>query len=126
MIATLLDIWESSVRATHHFLTDKEICKLDSNAAENECGKTIAFMGVENDRLEMLFLLPDERGHGIGRQLLEYGIKEYGIQEVTVNEQNPQAAGFYRHMRFETYKRTDLDEEGNPYALLYMSIACGR
>lgn len=138
LIATLLDIWESSVRATHHFLTDKEIRKIKGYvpqalqgvkhllAAENECGKTIAFMGVENDRLEMLFLLPDERGHGIGRQLLEYGIKECGIQEVTVNEQNPQAAGFYRHMRFETYKRTDLDEEGNPYALLYMSIACGR
>ena len=34
---------------------------------------------------------------------------------MTVNEQNPQAVGFYEHMGFETYKRTDMDEEGNPY-----------
>lgn len=44
------------------------------------------------------------------------------MQEVTVNEQNPQAVGFYEHMGFRTYKRTDLDEEGNPYPLLYMKL----
>ena len=46
--------------------------------------------------------------------------ENYGLQELTVNEQNPQAVGFYRHMGFKTYKRTDYDEEGNPYPLLYM------
>ncbi len=72
--------------------------------------------------LEMLFLSPKERGKGLGKQLLLYGIHNYGIEELTVNEQNPQAVGFYEHMGFETYKRTDLDEEGNPYPLLYMKI----
>ena len=61
-----------------------------------------------------------ERGKGIGRQLLQYGIHNYEIREVTVNEQNPQAVGFYEHMGFAAYKRTDLDEQGNPYPLLYM------
>ncbi|MEQ2841663.1 GNAT family N-acetyltransferase [Dorea longicatena] len=42
------------------------------------------------------------------------------MQEVTVNEQNPQAVGFYEHLGFQTYKRTECDEEGNPYPLLYM------
>lgn len=74
-------------------------------------------MGTENSRLEMLFLSPVERGKGIGRQLIQYGIMNYGIQEVTVNEQNPQAVGFYKHLGFEIYKRTDCDEEGNPYPL---------
>ena len=41
-------------------------------------------------------------------------------QEVTVNEQNPQDVGFYEHLGFQTYKRTECDEEGNPYPLLYM------
>ena len=41
-------------------------------------------------------------------------------QEVTVNEQNPQADGYYEHLGFQTYKRTECDEEGNPYPLLYM------
>lgn len=34
----------------------------------------------------------------------------------------PQAVGFYQHLGFEIYKRTDLDEEENPYPLLYMKL----
>ena len=41
-------------------------------------------------------------------------------QELTVNEQNPQSVGFYEHLGFQTYKRTECDEEGNPYPLIYM------
>lgn len=70
--------------------------------------------------MRWLFLLPSERGRGLGRQLVQYGIRQYGLQEVTVNEQNPQAVGFYKHIGFVTYKRTECDEEGNPYPLLYM------
>ncbi|HBH99083.1 MAG TPA: hypothetical protein DDY23_05990 [Lachnospiraceae bacterium] len=42
----------------------------------------------------------------------KYGIQNYGIREVTVNEQNPQAVGFYEHLGFKTYKRTDPAEGG--------------
>lgn len=90
--------------------------------AENEFNKIIAFMGTENNRLEMLFICSAKRGKGIGKQLLKYGIEKFGIKEVTANEQNPQSVGFYKHMEFVTYKRTDYDEEGNPYPLLYMKI----
>lgn len=88
--------------------------------AERAPGQPVAFMGLEGPRLEMLFLSPAERGAGLGRQLLEYGIRHYHLQELTVNEQNPQAVGFYQHMGFETYRRTDCDEQGGPYPLLYM------
>lgn len=132
LLTNLLNIWEDSVRATHLFLSDAEINRIKAYVpqalsgvehlliAEDEFGKVIAFMGTENNRLEMLFLSAAERGKGIGSQLLQYGIQNYGIQEVTVNEQNPQAIGFYEHLGFKTYKRTDYDEEGNPYPLLYM------
>ena len=128
----LLKIWEDSVCATHDFLSGKEIEQIKKYVpqalssvahlivAEDESGKMIAFMGIENQRLEMLFLLSAERGKSIGKRLLQYGIENYNIQDLTVNEKNPQAVGFYRHMGFETYKRTDYDEEGNPYPLLYM------
>ncbi len=79
-------------------------------------------MGTENSRLEMLFVSSEERRKGIGKCLIQYGIQNYGILEVTVNEQNPQAVGFYKHLGFETYKRTDCDEEGNPYPRLYMKL----
>lgn len=49
-------------------------------------------------------------------------MKNYDVCELTVNEQNSQAIGFYETMGFKTYKRTELDEEGNPYPLLYMKL----
>ena len=70
----------------------------------------------------MLFLSPAERGKGLGRQLVQYGLRQYGLREVTVNEQNPQAVGFYQHLGFAVEKRTDRDEQGNPYPLLYMKF----
>lgn len=134
LMRTLLDVWEASVRETHHFLSDTEINQIKEYvpqalngvehliAAADEESKITGFMGVENMRLEMLFISPKSRGKGIGKQLVQYGVLNYGIQEVTVNEQNPQAVGFYEHLGFKTYKRTDYDEEGNPYPLLYMKI----
>ena len=123
LLDALLDIWEQSVRATHLFLSDAEVpqaLKSVEHLIVAETEQPIAFMGVQNGRLEMLFLAPEERGKGIGKRLLQYGIENYGIIELTVNEQNPQAVGFYEHMGFETYNRTALDEEGDPYPILYM------
>lgn len=134
LIEQLLNIWEASVRTTHLFLSDAEVKQIKSYVpqalegvahliiAETENGELLGFMGIETQRLEMLFLSPTEQGKGLGRQLLQYGIQNYGVKELTVNEQNPQAVGFYEHLGFETYKRTECDEEGNPYPLLYMKL----
>ena len=70
----------------------------------------------------MLFLASESRGKGLGGQLLRYGIQRYSIETLTVNEQNPQARGFYEHMDFRVYRRTDLDEQGMPYPILYMRL----
>ena len=70
----------------------------------------------------MLFIAPEERGKGLGKRLIQYGIENYAVERLAVNEQNPQAKGFYEHMGFQVYKRTDLDKQGNPYPLLYMSL----
>lgn len=54
------------------------------------------------------------RSKGIGKQLLNFVLNG----EESINEQNPRAVSFYEYMGVETYKRTDLDEEGNTYPLL--------
>ena len=59
---------------------------------------------------------------GIGRRLLEYGAEHYGIREVTVNEQNPQAAGFYERLGFRTSGRDATDPSGKPYPILHMEL----
>lgn len=55
-------------------------------------------------------------------KLLNYGIENYNINKLVVNEQNPDAKGFYEHMEFKIYKKTKLDEQGNPYPILYMKL----
>ncbi|MGX8700660.1 GNAT family N-acetyltransferase [Caproiciproducens sp.] len=130
----LLEVWDKSVRETHLFLSDSEIKNiakyipqaLNSIAhlivAVNGENKPVAFMGIEERKLEMLFISHQYRGIGLGKQLLQYGIENYFINELGVNEQNPQAKGFYEHMGFQVYKRTDIDEQGNPYPILYMRL----
>lgn len=134
LIEQLVEIWDKSVRETHLFLSDAEIKNienyipqaLDSIAhliiAVNDEQKPVAFMGIEERKLEMLFILPEYRKKGLGKQLLQYGIETYSVNELGVNEQNPQAKGFYEHMGFQAYKRTQTDEQGNPYPILYMRL----
>ncbi len=132
LLQQLLEIWENSVRATHLFLSDDEIKSIKKYVpqalkeishlviAENESKIPIAFMGIDGQKLEMLFVSNEQRGKGIGKRLIEYGIEIYSINELTVNEQNPLAKDFYEHMGFQIYKKSNYDEQGNPYPLLYM------
>lgn len=132
LIEQLLKVWESSVKATHLFLSDNEINDIKQYVplalkdipvlvvAENEDGVPVGFMGISGQMLEMLFIANENRGQSMGKQLLQYGIKKYLVNKLAVNEQNPLAKGFYEHMGFTVYKRSELDEQGNPYPLLYM------
>lgn len=132
LMQQLLELWEGSVRATHLFLSDEEILAIREYVpqalrevphlivAAEEDGSPVAFMGVAGQKLEMLFVSAGARGRGIGRQLLTHGIDVLGIDELAVNEQNPSAKGFYEHMGFRVVRRTDHDEQGKPYPLLYM------
>ena len=132
LIDSLLDVWERSVRATHLFLQDAQVKAIKTYVPQAlqgvehlvvaEAARPVAFMGAQAGRLEMLFVAPEQRGRGLGRRLLGLAVRDYGVRELTVNEQNPQAVGFYEHMGFATYKRTDLDEQGDPYPLLYMRL----
>lgn len=133
-IQSLLKVWEKSVRVTHLFLSESEIRDIKeyvpqalSNIenlviAKDENNTPVAFMGIEKESLEMLFITPKERGKGLGKRLIQYGIERYAVKRLAVNEQNPKAKGFYEHMGFQVYKRTEHDEQGNPYPLLYMSL----
>lgn len=132
LIEQLVSVWEESVKATHLFLSGEEIENIKTYVPEalkqiphliietDEHGQPSAFMGIDNHKLEMLFILPQQRGKGLGRKLIEYAHEIDEIHELTVNEQNPVARGFYEHMGFKVYKRTSLDEQGNPYPILYM------
>lgn len=133
LISSLVTVWESSIRATHDFFSEtniREIKKYVFQAIEEipilvvavDNKETLAFMGIAEDKLEMLFITAQRRGQGIGRNLLEIGINDYEITEVCVNEQNPQALAFYEYMGFTIYRRSELDEQGNPFPILFSYI----
>ena len=134
LIEQLLEVWERSVRATHLFLSAGEIAEIRTCVpqalrevphlivARRADGTPAGFMGIDGQKLEMLFLAPEERGRGLGRELVRYGAERFGIQEVAVNEQNPQARGFYERMGFRVCQRSELDEQGRPYPVLKMRL----
>lgn len=134
LIEKLTKVWEDSVRATHLFLTEDAIAEIKQFVPEalrevahlivsvNDLEEPIGFMGVQDRSLEMLFISPNQRGKGIGKELVRYGIETFAINRVTVNEQNPLAKGFYEHLGFKVYKRTETDGQGRPYPLLYMEL----
>ena len=128
----LVAIWESSVRATHHFLQESDIAALRPlllNAylpnlsvviSRDDAGAIHGFLGVDKNRIEMLFVDDASRGKGVGKLLLNYAVEHIGANEVDVNEQNPQGVAFYRHMGFEQIGRSEVDGQGKPFPLLHM------
>lgn len=132
LITKLLEIWECSVRATHLFLSKNEIKNIKHYVPEalknvevliiavSDEDMPLAFMWIEKSKLEILFVDAKEQGKGIGTRLLQYGIKNYSITELRVNEQNPEARKFYEKNNFLVYDRSEIDEQGNHYPILFM------
>lgn len=128
----LIIVWESSVKATHHFLKaedfefyKKRIPDYFSNVDLYviRSGETInAFMGISGDNLEMLFVSADSRGKGSGKSLLMYALDNLNVKRVDVNEQNMQAIGFYERFGFKVISRSERDSMGKDYPILHLSL----
>jgi len=130
----IVEVWEASVRATHHFLPEQDIQYFKPlilntylDAVELRCikdlkGKILGFLGVAERNIEMLFLHPNAIGKGFGRQLLNYAIDTLGANKVDVNEQNPEAIKFYERCGFKVVSRSPLDPLGKPYPILHLSL----
>ncbi|HEK1685609.1 TPA: GNAT family N-acetyltransferase [Pseudomonas putida] len=130
----LVRIWEASVRATHDFLPDAYIVLLRDHVLRRYLDAVmliccrdarrniLGFAGVANGRVDMLFVAPEHRGLGVGKRLLHHAIAELNAERLDVNEQNPQALGFYLHEGFEVAGRSETDGLGQPYPLLHMRL----
>jgi putative acetyltransferase len=123
------------VRATHDFLREEDIQKMKPLVRDEYLylvtlfgirgadGRITGFVGVAENKIEMLFIHPDVRGRGIGKQLLKYATAHLGADEVDVNEQNGQAVGFYLHAGFKVMGRSERDGQGQPFPLLHLKRA---
>ncbi|MEG6586460.1 GNAT family N-acetyltransferase [Dendrosporobacter sp. 1207_IL3150] len=130
----LIKIWEDSVRATHNFITEEDINyykplilnnyfdAIDLYCYKDRTGKIVGFIGLDGDKVEMLFIDPAMRNTGIGKKLLTYAITKYNVIKVDVNEQNEHAVGFYQRMGFRIVNRSDTDACGKNYPILSMEL----
>ncbi|ATD82040.1 MULTISPECIES: GNAT family N-acetyltransferase [Desulfovibrio] len=140
--AALTDLWRRSVEATHRFLSPLAVDELYTAVLrdylpaveevwlaeyrlENETrARPAGFMGCNGPQVEMLFVEPAFFGRGVGKTLLQRAqqraTKEGFALTLDVNEQNPSALAFYRHMGFAVTGRSPLDSAGRPYPLLHM------
>jgi ribosomal protein S18 acetylase RimI-like enzyme len=127
----IIELWERSVRATHHFLPEdylQEIKALLPGILPHvklyvwrEDNKFIrGFAGVAQQKIEMLFIHPDSIGRGLGRQFTMFCVHALNVDKCDVNEQNEKAVLFYKKMGYQTIARDERDSLGRLFPILRM------
>ena len=130
----LVDVWEASVRATHHFLAESDIqffrplvrdglySLQHLHCARDLAGNLVGFVGVAGDKMEALFVHPAWLGTGVGYRLARHAMVQLGVTAVDVNEQNERAVAFYQRLGFSVEARSPVDSTGKPFPLLHMRL----
>ncbi|NLD09144.1 MAG: GNAT family N-acetyltransferase [Xanthomonadaceae bacterium] len=130
----LIALWERSVRASHTFLTERNIAEIKPQVAPaivaishflmiREAGQIVAFMGVEEDSIEMLFIDPVAWKKGYGRALIQYAIDTLDAVYVDVNEDNHGARAFYEALGFAMFDYSETDGVGNPFPIMHLKYS---
>lgn len=126
----LIGVWEKSVRSSHHFLSEEDLeyyrprirdiyfDAVDLYVVRNP--NMVAFMGLSEDMVEMLFVLPSEKGKGYGSALLNYAFEEKHIRKIDVNEQNTEAYQFYINRGYHAIARDEMDADGKTYPIVHL------
>ena len=129
----IIKVWNKAIRATHSFLSSDDIEILERKTlielfesvsiyGIRVNNKELAgFVGINENIIEMLFVLPGFTKKGIGSFLLNFAITENGANELEVYEYNTNAVRLYEKAGFIKVSREDCDSLINkPYPILKM------
>lgn len=131
-LTRLYDIWHAAVEATHHFLPSSAFGEIAAMVRDqylpskpflvyvDDTDHPLGFMGVNDHEIESLFVDPTHFGKGIGRAFLDHMKIQHKTVTLEVNEQNPQAVGFYEACGFQAVRRDPTDHQGRPFPILHM------
>ncbi len=126
----LIGVWDKSVRSSHLFLSEEDLAYyrprirdmyfdvVDLYVIRNP--NVVAFMGLSEYMVEMLFVLPSEQGKGYGTALLNFAFEEKHIRKIDVNEQNAEAYLFYINRGYHAIARDEKDADGKPYPIVHL------
>ena len=138
MLTALLDLWEDSVQASHIFLTKQHIAEIRPEvkaalqSSQNIITATdkkdfLGFVGVEKNKIEMLFVASSAFRKGIGKALLkealERYLKDYPCILVDCNEQNTQGLAFYKSLGFEKVGMSEKDSAGRDFPIVHLKVS---
>lgn len=131
----LVVIWYRAVRDSHTFLSTEDfefyhhlvksgiLREVELWVELNEKHVPTGFLGLNERKIEMLFVDPPSQGQGVGGRLLRHAEALKGSRlQVDVNEQNEMAYAFYRKYGFVQVGRSELDDSGKPYPLLHLEL----
>lgn len=129
----IITVWNKAIRATQNFLSTDDIRILEQKTLVELFGrvsiygvrfnnKEIAgFIGIDENKIEMLFVSPDFTKRGIGTFLLNFAITEKGANELEVYERNINAIRLYEKAGFISVSKQDCDSLiKKPYPILTM------
>jgi putative acetyltransferase len=131
---TLFAIWLRAVRAAHLFLSEADINFYSGLVrmeylpqallwvAVDDADQPLGFMGMTEDKIDALFVAPEQHSKGVGRALVEYARRMSPNLSVDVNEQNEGARSFYRRMGFREVGRSELDDHGRAFPIIQLIL----
>jgi len=130
-----LEIWRAAVDATHGFLTPGDRAEIDDMVAEHflpnadlwlavdEQDRPQAFLVMDGEMIDALFVDPMVHGRGIGTRLVEHALALAPGARVDASEQAANALRFYLARGFVPIGRSETDADGRPYPLVHLRHA---
>jgi putative acetyltransferase len=125
----LHEIWAGAVRATHGFLREEDF-HFYSGLVRDEMlpGRTfwvaadaedrpVAWMDLQGESLEALFVDPAFHRRGAGKALMAHAMRLSPNLVLEANEQSG-AVAYYRRLGFVEVSRSEVDGTGRPYPLV--------
>ncbi|WP_232086814.1 glutamine-hydrolyzing GMP synthase [Helicobacter winghamensis] len=137
-LEALVDLWEDSVRESHDFLKANDIVALKPEvsellkASENTLVATddetfLGFLGVEHNRIEMLFVHPKffKRGVGIAllREAFVRSLRQHNNIVVDCNVGNARGLRFYKRLGFREIGVSQKDSKGRDFPIMHLEVS---
>lgn len=112
LVNEILDVYDKSISDLNNEISKDSLEQIKNNTKEmiksvenliivkNEEENIIGFMGCENENLEMLYLHPDYKNKGLGKELINIAINNHNVNKTQVTKINTNGIDFLSHMGF--------------------------
>ena len=112
LVKKLLSVYKKSIEHLYNTMPNKDIEEMNDNTekmiknienliiVKNNDENIIGFMGCEDENLEMLYLHPDYKKQGLGKELMNIAINNHNVSKAHIVKVNTDGIDFCKHMGF--------------------------